>query len=59
MLRSCPFASAAAAMPAVVCELPHGIAIGAAAQVGGVVVDELVAKDPRLAPCWLRLHLTD
>lgn len=59
VLRSCPFASAAAAMPDVVCELHHGIATGAAEQVGGVVVDELVAKDPRQAPCCLRLHLTD
>jgi predicted ArsR family transcriptional regulator len=59
VLQACPFASTALAAPDVICELHHGIAEGVAEQVGGIVVDDLVAKDPRRAQCRLRAHLTD
>jgi len=59
VLQACPFASTALAAPDVICELHHGIAAGAAEQVGGIVVDDLVATDPRRAQCRLRAHLTD
>ena len=56
-LGTCPFASTALADPDTVCELHRGIATGIAEAVGGVVVDELVPKDPRRAQCRLRCHL--
>lgn len=54
VLRSCPFASAAADAPATVCALHLGIAEGL---VDGTdrVVDELLAEDPAWAGCRLRL----
>lgn len=59
VLQACPFASTALAAPDVICELHHGIAQGVAGRVGGIEVDDLVAKDPRKAQCRLRTHLTD
>jgi predicted ArsR family transcriptional regulator len=56
-LTTCPFASAALADPDIICELHRGIATGVAESVGGIVVDELVPKDPRRANCRLRCHL--
>jgi predicted ArsR family transcriptional regulator len=58
VLRVCPFASAVLADPDTVCDLHLGMAEGVAALTGDrVVVDELVAHDPRRANCRLRLHL--
>jgi predicted ArsR family transcriptional regulator len=58
VLRSCPFESAVLADPDTVCDLHLGIAEGAAALAGErLVVDELVAHDPRRANCRLRMHL--
>ena len=57
VLQSCPFASTALADPDIICELHRGIALGVAEQVGGIVVDDLVRKDPRRAQCRLRTHL--
>jgi predicted ArsR family transcriptional regulator len=56
-LRACPFATTALADPDTVCNLHLGIAYGVADAVGGVVVDELVPKDPRRANCRLRCHV--
>lgn len=56
-LRSCPFASAAVRDPGTVCGIHLGIARGVADLVGGMVVDELVPRDPRRAGCRLRVHL--
>jgi predicted ArsR family transcriptional regulator len=56
-LDTCPFASTALADPDTVCELHLGIAQGVAERAGGVVIDELVAKDPRRAHCRLRGHV--
>ncbi len=56
-LRTCPFASAAAGDQRTVCGLHLGIAKGVADLVGGMVVDELVPHDPRIAGCRLRVHL--
>jgi predicted ArsR family transcriptional regulator len=57
-LESCPFVTTALADPDTVCQLHLGIAQGIVDRGGsGVVVDELVAKDPRRARCRLRGHL--
>lgn len=56
VLRNCPFAEAAAADPATVCALHLGIAQGMAENLEGVVVDELLRRDPALAGCRLRFH---
>lgn len=56
-LRNCPFASTALADPDTVCGLHLGIAQGVAEAVGGLVIDELVPKDPRRANCQLRCHV--
>lgn len=58
VLATCPFASAVLADPDVVCELHLGLARGVAEAVGGLEVDELVAKDPRRAGCRLRCRVT-
>jgi predicted ArsR family transcriptional regulator len=58
VLRTCPFASAAAVDPDTVCALHLGIALGVADQTDGrLVVDELVPHDPRRANCRLRVRL--
>jgi predicted ArsR family transcriptional regulator len=57
VLRTCPFESTAVADPETVCALHLGIAEGLAAVSDSVVVDELVAKDPRRANCRLRLRI--
>jgi predicted ArsR family transcriptional regulator len=57
VLQTCPFASAALADPETICRIHLGMAQGVAELTGGhVVVDELVAHDPRPASCRLRLH---
>jgi predicted ArsR family transcriptional regulator len=58
VLRHCPFATAALADRRTVCALHLGIAEGLA-NGGPVVVDELVANDPRHADCLLRLRHGD
>jgi predicted ArsR family transcriptional regulator len=55
-LRTCPFASAALSDPDTVCNLHLGLAHGAAEAIGGLVIDELVPRDPRRANCRLRCH---
>jgi predicted ArsR family transcriptional regulator len=57
ILRICPFATTALADPDTVCSLHLGMAYGIADSVGGLVIDELVPKDPRRAQCRLRGHL--
>jgi len=58
VLRTCPFESAALADPDTICDLHLGIAEGVAGLTGDrVVVDELLATDPRRANCRLRMHL--
>jgi predicted ArsR family transcriptional regulator len=56
VLETCPFASAALADPDIVCSLHLGVAEGLA-EGTDVIVDELVAKDPRRANCRLRLRV--
>lgn len=56
-LRTCPFASAAATDPETVCSLHLGIAEGVAERVDGLVIDELVTRDPHRARCLLRAHV--
>ena len=58
VLGNCPFASAVVADPDTICDLHLGIAEGVAELSGDrLVVDELVAHDPRRANCRLRMHL--
>jgi predicted ArsR family transcriptional regulator len=59
VLRECPFATTALADPDTVCGLHLGVAHGLADSLGGLVVDELVRKDPRRARCILRCHPAD
>lgn len=56
-LRTCPFATTAVADPDTVCALHLGIAQGMTERAVGVVVEELVARDPRRQPCALRLQV--
>jgi hypothetical protein len=56
-LRACPFATTALADPDTVCGLHLGIAYGVAESVDGLVIDELIPKDPRRAHCRLRCHV--
>jgi predicted ArsR family transcriptional regulator len=58
VLHRCPFASTAGADRDTVCSLHLGIAEGLA-EGTDLVVDELVAHDPRTADCVLRLHVDD
>lgn len=59
VLRTCPFESGVLADPDTVCDLHLGIADGIAALTGDrLVIDELVARDPRRAHCLLRMHRT-
>jgi predicted ArsR family transcriptional regulator len=55
-LRTCPFAAAAQSDPDTICNLHLGLAHGAAESIGGLVVDDLVTRDPRRANCRLRCH---
>ncbi len=57
ILGTCPFATTALTDPDTVCGLHLGLARGVAESVGGLVVDELVRRDPQRARCRLRCHL--
>ena len=50
VLGACPFATTALADPETVCGLHLGLAHGAAEQLGGIVIDELVPRDPVAGP---------
>lgn len=55
VLHHCPFESTALADPETVCTLHLGIAEGLA-EGSGSVVEELIARDPRVADCLVRLR---
>ncbi len=55
--RTCPFETAALVDPDTVCDLHLGIAHGIAAFLPGLVIDDLVRRDPREANCVLRCHV--
>lgn len=57
VLGSCPFESAVLADPDVVCDIHLGLAEGLVEGSDELVLDELIAKDPRRAGCRLRFHL--
>jgi len=57
LLRACPFETTALADPDTVCGLHLGLAVGAADSAGGLVVDELIRRDPRRGTCRLRCHV--
>lgn len=57
VLLACPFATTALAEPEIVCALHLGMAQGIAEATGGIVVEELVANDPRQAACRIRMRV--
>ena len=57
ILRTCPFASTVQIDPDTVCNLHLGMAYGVADLVDGLVIDELVTRDPREGNCRLRCHV--
>jgi predicted ArsR family transcriptional regulator len=57
VLGACPFATTAVADPDTVCGLHLGLAQGAADEFGGIVIDELLPRDPRRGGCRLRCHV--
>jgi predicted ArsR family transcriptional regulator len=57
VLRACPFETTALADPDTVCGLHLGMALGVAETLDGVVVDELLPRDPRRGSCRLRCHV--
>lgn len=57
VLGACPFATTALADPETVCGLHLGLAHGAAEELRGIVIDELVPHDPRQGACRLRCHV--
>jgi predicted ArsR family transcriptional regulator len=58
-LHRCPFETAALVDPDTVCGLHLGLAFGAAEAHDGLVIDELVPRDPRRTRCRLRCHVDD
>ncbi len=59
VLDNCPFVTTALADPDTVCAIHLGLAEGTAERVGGLVIDELIPRDPRQAKCLLRCHVTE
>jgi predicted ArsR family transcriptional regulator len=57
VLGACPFETTALADPDTVCGLHLGLAFGAADSIDGLVVDELIPRDPRRGTCRLRCHV--
>ncbi len=57
VLGACPFETTALADPDTVCGLHLGLAVGMADSLDGLVVDELIPRDPRRGTCRLRCHL--
>lgn len=58
VLDRCPYAAAAAA-DRMVCDLHRGLAEGVAAELGGLVVENLLRRDPFQGGCRLDLASTD
>ena len=56
---SCPFESTAMVDPDTVCELHRGLAVGAAESLDGLVIDDLVLRDPRRGTCALTCHVEE
>lgn len=56
-LQRCPFERAALTDPDTICSLHLGLAEGVADNASGIVIDELVPRDPRHAHCLLRCHV--
>jgi predicted ArsR family transcriptional regulator len=57
VLSTCPFETTALADPDTVCGLHLGLALGVAEPLDGLVVDELIPRDPRRGACRLRCHV--
>jgi predicted ArsR family transcriptional regulator len=54
---TCPFETTAMVDPDTVCELHRGLAVGAAESLDGLVIDDLVLRDPRRGTCALTCHV--
>ncbi len=59
VLDRCPFAELAAADPATVCDLHHGVAEGLARCAGGATVDALHVADPHRGGCRITMRRAD
>lgn len=57
VLGACPFETTAVADPDTVCGVHLGLACGVADALDGLVIDELVPRDPRRGACRLRCHV--
>ena len=57
VLGACPFETTAMADPDTVCGLHLGLEVGSADSLDGLVVDELIPRDPRRGTCRLRCHV--
>lgn len=57
VLRACPFETTALADPDTVCGLHLGLAVGTADSIDGLVIDELIPRDPRRGTCRLLCHV--
>ena len=57
VLGACPFETTALADPDTVCGLHLGLAYGTADALDGLVIDELLPRDPRRGACRLRCHV--
>lgn len=57
VLRACPFETTALADPDTVCGLHLGLALGTADSIIGLIVDELIPRDPRRGTCRVRCHV--
>jgi len=58
VLGRCPFESAAAINPGVVCSVHRGLTEGLAEGIGGIDVADLVAKNPHKAGCRVVIHMS-
>lgn len=59
VLGNCPFERAAVTSPTAICSLHRGLARGLAEGLGGIVVDDLVAKNPQRAGCRVLVRQTE
>ena len=59
VLGRCPFESAAAINPDIVCSVHRGLAKGLAEGIGGIDVADLVAKNPHKGGCRIVFHTSN
>ena len=57
VLGACPIGNAAIGDPGTVCGLHLGLAMGATDAMNGLIIDELITRDPRKGSCRLRCRI--